>query len=117
MRNYPLVLLTFAFYVPNNYSIRIFRHKQLDYSKHPCPIEIWGWKPYVIGAMNAHNNIVRKYSKKHPDILFVDQAKLNNGSGKFYHDPCHFTDEGSKLFVKNLVNVIIPTIKDYSYEN
>ena len=38
----PVILMTFSFYVPKDYSLEKFDKKSLDYSLHDSPIEIWG---------------------------------------------------------------------------
>jgi hypothetical protein len=37
-----VLLMTFATYVPKNYSLEAFKEKRLDYGLHLKPIEIWG---------------------------------------------------------------------------
>ena len=111
-----LLLMTFAIYVPENYSLKAFREKRLDYSRHRTPIEIWGKQRNVIGAVDAHNEIISSVAAKQKDILFVDQAKLMmKGSARlfpYFDDICHFTPIGSSKFVKNLLTVLLPDLKN-----
>jgi hypothetical protein len=101
-----MLLMTFATYIPKNYSREAFNKKQLDYALHRAPIEWWGVPEHVVASVAAHNEIVRDLSRRHRNILFVDQADLMPGSKRFYNDPCHLTALGSTEFVKNIVDLL-----------
>jgi hypothetical protein len=101
-----MLLMTFATYVPENYSLEAFRKKQLDYGLHRAPIEWWGAREHVLATVAVHNEIVRNMAAQHKNVLFVDQASLMPQSGRYFNDPCHFTVLGSTKFVENLVRVL-----------
>jgi hypothetical protein len=105
-----VLLMTFATYVPENYSLKAFTEKRLDYGLHRKPIETWGRREYVLKAVAAQNEIVRSLAAKHEGVLFVDQAKLMAGSPRYFNDPCHFTVVGSSQFVENLLDVVRPIL-------
>jgi hypothetical protein len=105
-RGDPILLMTFATYVPENYSREAFNKKQLDYSLHRAPIEWWGRREHVLATVTVHNEIVRALAAQHKNVLFVDQARLMPGSGQHFNDPCHLTILGSAKFVENIVNVL-----------
>jgi hypothetical protein len=98
--------MTFAAYVPENYSREAFNKKQLDYDLHRAPIEWWGRPEHVLATVAVHNEIVRDLAAQHKDVSFVDQARLMPGSGRYFNDPCHLTVLGSAKFVENIVNVL-----------
>ena len=77
-----LLLMTFAIYVPEDYSPNAFREKRLDYSLHLTPIEIWGDREHVLATVAVHNEIVRNLAAEHEGVLFVDQARLMTGDRK-----------------------------------
>jgi hypothetical protein len=54
-----LLLMTFATYVPEDYSREAFKHKQLDYALHRAPIQWWGLPENVLATVAVHNEIVR----------------------------------------------------------
>ena len=101
-----MLLMTFATYVPENYSREAFNKKQLDYTLHRAPIEWWGLREHVLATVAVHNEIVRDLAQRHRNVLFVDQAHLIPGSGRYFNDPCHFTALASNEFVKNIVNLL-----------
>lgn len=106
-----VLLMTFAVYVPEDYSLEAFREKRLNYTLYSCPIEVWGKRENVIGTVAAHNEIISRLSKEY-DVLFVDQASLMKDSARYFNDPCHFTLVGSSQFVKNMLAVIPPDLKN-----
>jgi hypothetical protein len=105
-RGDPILLMTFAAYVPKNYSREVFNQKQLDYNLHRAPIEWWGLREHVLATVAVHNEIVRDLAAQHKNVLFVDQARLMPGSAQHFNDPCHLTILGSAKFVENIVNVL-----------
>ena len=105
-RNDPLLLMTFAYYVPNDYSLETFKQKALDYGGHRSPIEVWGKPENVIKGLDAHNIAIHEIAQKHPNIYFIDMNAIIPKQGKYFGDICHFTRQGSQAFV----NAIVPSI-------
>ena len=106
-----VMLMTFATYVPENYSLEAFKEKRLDYCLHRTPIEIWGRREHVLATVAVHNEIVRSLAAQHAGVLYVDQASLMTGSAHYFNDPCHLTVAGSIKFVENLLQVLLPSLK------
>jgi hypothetical protein len=98
-----VLLMTYATYLPPNYTAEAFQQKQLDYGLHATPIELWGRPQDVIGAVAAQNAVVRMLATRHAGTLFVDQATLMAGSARYFNDACHLTVLGSEAFVENLM--------------
>jgi hypothetical protein len=101
-----ILLLTYAYYIPADYSQERFRNRALDYSyraddRH-CDVETWGKPPYVAAAVDAHNEGIRNLAHKYGKIGFVDERRLMPEDGRLFVDPCHLTDAGSGQFVDNL---------------
>jgi hypothetical protein len=105
-RGEPVLLMTFATYVPPDYTHLKFIRKELDYSAHSLPIELWGVPAYVEDAVQKHNAIVRQLAREH-GTLFVDQDRLIPKTGANFNDVCHLTPRGGREFVENIEGVII----------
>ncbi len=105
-RGETVVLMTFAFHVPDGYSEEAFRAKTLDYGRHAKPIELWGDPPNVVAALEAHNRVVAELAAAHPAAIFVDQHALLAKSGEVFDDVCHLTPLGSRLFARNIIEAI-----------
>jgi len=103
-----VLLMTFAIHVPEDYSLEAFKAKRLDYALHQLPLELWGAPEHVVRTVAVHNEIVRSLAAQHEGVLFVDQARLMTGSGRYFNDPCHFTAAGAVKFVENLLGVLRP---------
>ena len=106
-----VLLMTFATYVPEDYSLEAFEAKRLDYGLHLTPLEVWGTREHVLETVAVHNEIVRSLAAKHEGVLFVDQASLMAGSPRYFNDPCHFTAVGSSKFVEYLLMGLLPSLR------
>jgi len=113
-RGDPLLLMTFAIYVPDDYSREAFGAKRLDYAQHRFPLEFWGRAEDVVAAVEAHNEVVRRVAAEHPagEVALIDQARLMNGPGRDFDDPCHFTTTGSRRFVENVLQTVLPALDE-----
>jgi len=81
-RQEPVLMSTFAFYVPRDYSYFKFRTHQLDYGEHTFYIEVWGKPEHVILGTLTHNAVMRKLAAKHPEIMFLDEyPRIPTGKG------------------------------------
>ena len=110
-RGDPVLLMTFATYVPEDYSLEAFKEKRLDYGQHYHPIEMWGAREHVLKTVAVHNEIVRSLAAQHEGVLFVDQASLMAGVPRYFNDPCHFTVVGSSKFIEYLLRVLLPRLQ------
>jgi len=106
-RGDPLVLMTFAWYVPEDYTLEKFEAKALDYAEHRSAIEIWGEPANVKRTLEAHNDMVVEVAEKH-HTLFVDQ-RASIPDGRIYHnDVAHLAPSGCQAWVNNLMDVLDP---------
>ena len=106
-----VLLMTFATYVPENYSLEAFKEKRLDYGLHLTPIDVWGDREHVLQTVAVHNEIVRSLAAQHEEALFLDQASLMAGVSSYFNDPCHFTVVGSSKFVEHLLGYLLPRLQ------
>ncbi len=104
----PVLLMTFAYHLPEDYSETSFDSRSLDYTAHTLPIELWGRPDCVVAALAAHNTVTRKLARRFDGALFVDQERKIPKEGLYFNDICHLTHEGSERFVESLLDVIIP---------
>src|SRR5438874_1349671 len=102
-RGDPLVIQTFAYHIPANYSEEAFVAKALDYNQHVAPVSAWGEPANVIAAVVAHNAVVRDVAAAHPEVTFVDQRALIPGGKENYNDCCHMTAAGCRRWVENVL--------------
>ncbi len=111
----PVVLMTFAFYIPEDYSPARFEARQLDYTSHMFPAELWGRPDCLRKGLDVQNDAVTRMALSHPGTLFVDQARLVPQEGKYFNDVCHLTHEGCERFVENLlpaIAIVRPSVVD-----
>src|SRR5262249_2220839 len=102
-----VMLMTFAYHVPPDYSLEAFRNKALDYDAHICPVELWGKREYVIKGMDEHNQAIREIVARHPEVIFVDQQARMPKSRTTFDDCCHLTYAGRTLFVDHILEALL----------
>ena len=110
-RGEPVLLMTFATWVPENYTVERFEAGELGYGLHETPLELWGDPRAVQRAVAAHNAVVTELARENPEIGFVDQARLLAGQPRWFNDPCHLTLSGAHRFVHNLMPVALATLR------
>ena len=110
-RGEQVVLMTYANHPVPDYSREKFDRLELDYKAHWFATEVWGWPPHVAAGLQAHNEAIRNHALGNGE-LFVDMAALIPGSGRYFNDICHLTNEGCALFVDNLMPVILPHLRE-----
>ena len=106
-RGEPVLLMTFAYYIPEDYEVGKFYRKELDYTRHGSPVELWGSPANVAAGIEAHNAVVRELSERY-GTHFVDQEMRIPKKGEFFNDVCHFTYKGCDRFVQGMAEVIVP---------
>ena len=110
----PLLIMTFSFYVPEDYTFERFVNNSLDYNRingYRSTIEIWGNPQNVIAGISAHNKVIKNIVENYPNIYFIDINNLIPRQGKYFNDICHFSNLGSKKFVDNIINTVFRIIK------
>jgi hypothetical protein len=90
-----LILVSFATYVPKNYSFESFVNRDLDYNYHSNSreVEIWGKASNVINFMDSLNNTAKSLGNPSKKVVYLDIQKevvLN----KNFADICHYSDLG-----------------------
>jgi hypothetical protein len=102
-RGDPLVLNTFAYYLPADYSEEAFRAKGLDYANYSGSALPWGEAPNIVRTLDLHNERVRRVAERHGLTLIDQRANMPDGK-RYYNDPCHLTDDGCERWVKNVMS-------------
>lgn len=107
--NIPVVMMTFAYRLPKDYTIDGFNDGKLGYGPPAfikCPVELWGTAEHVPPTIDLHNEIIVDLANKYDNVIFVDQRKLVSANGENFGDVCHLTIQGRQLFVKNLCDAV-----------
>jgi hypothetical protein len=97
-----VVLATFAYHLPPNYSLEAFKAHQLDYAKHACPAETWGKPEYLKRTLDAHNAAVCQVANRTMTRLVDVAGEMPRGKA-WFDDPCHLTPEGCWQYVEIVV--------------
>ncbi len=107
-RDHPLLLLTYAYYVPEGYSNERFLAGDLDYSfaEESVATEVWGWSHHVQAAIEAHDEVIREIAARRPEVLFFDMERYMPKDGEHFIDICHWTDRGQARFARGIVEAL-----------
>ncbi len=104
----PVLLMTFANYIPENYTLDRFSRHELDYGgKGGLPAEVWGKAEHVKTAITSHNQIIRDLAKQYDNVLFLDMQEFLSGKPELFSDPCHLTRQGQNEFLEHLLPAIV----------
>lgn len=106
-RGDPVVLMTFAWYLADGYSLEKFQAKQLDYGAHLGPIELWGDPANVVRGLEAHNRMVREVVEDR-HTLFVDQWTGIPDGKAYFDDLVHLAPGGVSRWVDNVILALPP---------
>ncbi|MFA5089767.1 MAG: hypothetical protein WC510_01880 [Candidatus Omnitrophota bacterium] len=109
VKNEPFLLMTFVYYVPPGYRMpKGYEGGVLEYSRRTnrAPIALWGEAAHVILGLETHNKIIREIAANHKGRIFIDQDMIFPKERRFFMDICHFTSDGAKVFVGNIVPAI-----------
>jgi hypothetical protein len=115
-RGEPVLLMTFAMWIPDDYSLERFKAAGLGYGLHLAPLEMWGAPLQVRHAVDVHNAVIRGVAREHPSARFVDQAARLGGNAHWFNDPCHLSLRGARRFVHNLLPAVLPTLRARAHD-
>ena len=105
------MLMTFAYYQPEDYTHQKFVGKQLDYTLHSVATQLWGAPEYVIAGIEQHNDVVRGLAAELGGTLFVDQEALIADGAVNFNDVCHLTEQGCAAGVENVLGPIVAEMR------
>ncbi|MCC5870688.1 MAG: hypothetical protein JJU27_19485 [Gammaproteobacteria bacterium] len=106
------ILMTFAWHIPENYSLDAFLSGELAYNNPTrydyCPVELWGEVAYVEQALQRHNTIIRRLATT-LDVDLIDQHESLSRDPENFGDPVHFSEPGTDRFIANLTDYFLHT--------
>lgn len=98
-----LLLLSYAWHIPADYTLDKFSEFELDYANEApnrCAVELWGKAEYVAQALREQNARIRELASESPECRFVDMFELLPRTGTNFIDPCHLTPAGCETYVE-----------------
>jgi hypothetical protein len=107
-RGDPLLLATFAWWLPPDYSLERFQAHELDYAfgKKATPIEVWGTPENVAAGLALHNQVIEAVARAAPADLFVDLAARVPPGRRNFQDVCHLTRDGIAALVDAVMEAL-----------
>jgi hypothetical protein len=107
-RRIPVVLMSFAAFLPENYNREDFLAGKLAYGDGDFHMdaESWGRPENIRRTLAAHNAAIKALADE-PQyegiVRFVDQEHELPASDESFCDPCHLTPAGIRRFVQNVL--------------
>jgi len=94
--------LTFAYYLPANYTLQKFHDKTLDYSfcDHSRETEIWGLSQNVSRFIDTVNVGSKTWLSPSAHVKRVDLNAKFPKDGSYFADVCHFSPKGIRRFAE-----------------
>ncbi|MFM8580321.1 MAG: hypothetical protein ACKOFW_02335, partial [Planctomycetaceae bacterium] len=102
-RGDPVLLLTYAWHLPADYTLEKFSNHELDYARDAparCAAELWARPADVNNILTLQNAEIRDLAKQHPRASLYDLAEHLPRTGGNFVDPCHLTPAGCAKFVE-----------------
>jgi hypothetical protein len=106
-RGEPIVLMSFAWYLPDDYTREGFAKRELDYVLYRSETELWGDPKNVEAGLRAHNEVIADLARTHPGVVYVDERARVPRQGRYWNDVCHLSTRGFLLFVDNLAQELV----------
>ncbi len=101
-----MILSSFAYYIPDDYTDKGFTEKKLDYNEHTNPISIWGLPDNVAKGIESNNHIVWNIASKN-GLPFISINSRIPHNKEYFNDICHLTEAGCRVLALELANEII----------
>lgn len=102
-----LVISTYAYYAPDNYSYEAFKAQELDYDQQIFPTELYGLPENVVKGLMAHNAVINELATLYPAIYMIDIEQEIPRSSEYFDDICHLTENGCALLGHLLEDVVL----------
>ena len=103
----PVLVMTFDWYEPADYSLEAFQAGTLDYDSHSHATEIWGEPAHIVAGVRAHNDVLRSYATGAPDhVIYLDLEPVVPDGRAYWNDICHFNDAGERLWLGAMVDAV-----------
>lgn len=100
-RHQRILLMTCAYYIPEDYSREQFLAGNLEYEISEAdigvPIEIYGLPANISKGLDAHNAVITEIAKS-GKTDFIDQRKNFTEDYESFIDVCHFSEKGIYRF-------------------
>ncbi len=105
-RGQKVLLMTFAYCLPDSYTFEAFNNGELDYAEGvdpAVPVEIYGSVENVKKGLEVHNQVIREVAQRN-HTYFIDQREFLNGDMESFIDVCHFSQRGINRFAGKIGN-------------
>ncbi len=107
----PIVLMTFASYVPKSYTLERFKRGELPYAAgdRKKEIELWGFPENIVKGLEVHNTVIRSLAAEYR-LPLADEMGAIGGRPEYFIDICHLSAAGVTAFVEQAVPVVSKTL-------
>ena len=97
------ILMSFAWHIPDNYSLEGFNNYTLGYNNpthyDECPVELWGSTAYVREGLDLHNQTIRNLASETQTHLIDLDVYLSSNIENF-GDVVHLSEIGTDRLVQ-----------------
>lgn len=104
-----LILSTFAYYLPPDYSLDKLKARTLP-GTYVIPVEMWGSPRAVVKGLGVHNNIIRQIANEQHTIRFLDEEKNIPPEPRWFIDICHLSPDGVTRLSWDFSNAVVDIV-------
>jgi hypothetical protein len=108
-RKQRVLLTTYAYYIPEGYSLEKFKKHQAGYNRHRVALELWGRPDNVKKGMEIHNQVIRDIALRR-SIPLSDQNAAVRKVAENFDDICHLSEGGAAEFADALAKKIVEVL-------
>jgi hypothetical protein len=101
-----LILASYAYYLPADYSLIKFLYEKMDYAEQRWPVEIYGKSANVLKGLAVHDSIINSIANNNPNILYFNFDSILPHTGEYFNDVCHLSPQGCLLLSQQLADKI-----------
>lgn len=111
-RQEPVILATFAWHIPEDYSLAKLKAGELPYARAraPSPVENWGLVPNVAQGLRVHNEVTRRLGREQwgsQRLMLAPVAEeVGQDAPQRFCDVCHLSDAGKEIMLRVLVDTM-----------
>ncbi|MFT6802531.1 MAG: hypothetical protein ACJA2N_001720 [Salibacteraceae bacterium] len=108
----PLLLCTYAFYVPENVNLTGSKKDKKFYSacSLSSPITNWGSVNNTLKSLKLHNKVIHSIALENPNVILYDFNKVLDINKGYFCDICHMTPLGNNVLSNGISEKIIELI-------
>jgi len=107
-KNEQVIIPAYAWYIPDNYSRKLFDQKALDYDAQIFPVELYGRAPNIKKGLKIHEKVIKEIVTSFDHAIYIDFNDQLPKSAQNFDDVCHLSESGCEALAAAIRSAISP---------